>query len=749
MRNAELAVSGQSQRNQDLVENSRYMRQSVESDALKFSLDLRVSNGLTGDQAAVMTGLEKSAARTALASLASLAAIGELDHLGGGLELIPALNMTMAVSGGEAVQYTIEHAHTSIGYFSTLSSWGYLDRDLVVDGFRRGLDITGHVSWVPGGTQLSGGRLGVMVPVAVGQALGLRAHHGDDALVFCHCGDAGWLSGQALNGFMGAEVHGAPIVFVMNRNGIQLSGPTTHIVDRDPRQVVEAMGVEVLEIPSLHDVGALFDAYREAAKRARAGRPTMIYPVGLRSTEGSPVTLETFGELYGVTEELSAFAEGHKVTMGTVVWIPGSLMSYRDTGPMFECLFYVNGLEGGEGHHDGHMKDRDLDTVLGNPMLADDGGETAIEKVGYGDKRVTEARPAPGASNLVLNADQLKGVELPGVGESVSPRNGTQLAYGTVAGAFSDRFFTVSCDLDPSTKLDKAKAAVDDQHKFEMGITEQASSLMANGIALSSSNPQLVVFATFAAFYEGIAREGLELWRYQRNLTGSNEGVNVAMHLSHVGACTGRDHFSGWSLDWITLGMGYLPYLHRFYAPCDARSAFVAVCDMAAHYGGHIIGVPRDNLPVLGKQDGSGPLWEADSAWADVTAFRQYEGAKKAILAMGAPAFLAGEAAELCAGKDSVDVHIVNGLPVADGALDALVERYPGGLATIEDGLIGHPGVGLRGFASLVQSAAAGRVPLAHVGIVDPTIAPSEGHLPTWRHFGITTDALVEAVSSL
>ncbi len=748
MRNAQLVISGQSQRNEDLVANSRYMRESVESQVLGFSLDLRRDSGLTSDEAAVMTALEKSAARTALASLASLAEIGELDHLGGGLELIPTLNMTLAVADNDAIHYTIEHAHTSIGYFSTLASWGFIDQDLVVDGFRRGLDITGHVSWVPGGTQLSGGRLGVMVPVAVGQALGLRAHRGDDALVICHLGDAGWLSGQALNGFLGAGVHDAPIVFVMNRNGIQLSGPTSSILDRDPREIVQAMGVEVLEIPSLHDVGALFDAYREASKHARVGRPTMIYPVGLRSTEESTVTLATFGEIYGVTDELSAFSEQHKVSMGTEVWIPGSLMSYRDTGPMFECLFYVNGLEGGEGHHDGHMKDRDLDTVLANPMLSENGEAKAIAKVGNGNLRVTQARPSPGSPNLVLDG-RLKSIELPAVGEQVSARNGTQLAYATIAEAFPDQFFTVSCDLDPSTKLDKAKAVVDANHKFEMGITEQASSLLANGIALSSSGPQLVVFATFAAFFEGIAREGFELWRYQRNLTGANEGVNVAMHLSHVGACTGRDHFSGWSLDWITLAMGYLPYLHRFYAPSDARSAFVAACDMAAHYGGHIIGIPRDNLPVLGKQDGSGPLWGADSVWEAVTMFRTYEGAKKAILAMGAPTYLAGEAAEACEGKDPVDVHVVNGLPLEDGALNVLVERYPGGLVTIEDGLIGHPGVGLRGFASLVQSTAAGRVPLAHVGIVDPTVAPSEGRLPTWGHFGITTDALIEAVESL
>ena len=124
---------------------------------------------------------------------------------------------------------------------------------------------------------------------------------------------------------------------------------------------------------------------------------------------------------------------------------------------------------------------------------------------------------------------------------------------------------------------------------------------MANGLSFSSREPQLNVFATFAAFFEGIAREGFEFWRYQRNLTGANEGLNVVMHLSHVGACTGRDHFSGWSLDWINLALGYLPYLRRFYAPADARAAFIAVRDAAAGRGGHIVAIPRDNLPVLAR----------------------------------------------------------------------------------------------------------------------------------------------------
>ena len=191
MRNAQQALDRQNQRNRALIDASRYMRSEVTREVIDFKLDLGSGENLSAEQVHLLRALEKDAAKTALSSLASLAEIGELDHLGGGLELIPALNMTMAVSDSDAVRYTVEHAHTSIGYFSTLASWGYVDADVVVDQFRRGLDITGHVSWLPGGTELSGGRLGVMVPVAVGLALGLRAHHGDEGLVFCHCGDAG------------------------------------------------------------------------------------------------------------------------------------------------------------------------------------------------------------------------------------------------------------------------------------------------------------------------------------------------------------------------------------------------------------------------------------------------------------------------------------------------------------------------------------------------------------------------------
>ncbi len=231
MPNLNAASQAQKTRNQKLLADTPFVGESFTSNVLPFRVDLTAGD-LSKSQIDALVGLEKRAARIAIESLVSLAKVNDIDHLGGGLELIPALMMTLGICDHQAKQYTIEHAHTSIGYYSSLAALGYLEPERVINTFRRGLDIAGHVSWVPGGTELNGGRLGVMVPVVVGQSLGLRARHGDSATVYCHCGDAGWISGQALNGFISASLHKAPAVFIMHRNGIQLSGTTAKVMNK-------------------------------------------------------------------------------------------------------------------------------------------------------------------------------------------------------------------------------------------------------------------------------------------------------------------------------------------------------------------------------------------------------------------------------------------------------------------------------------------------------------------------------------
>ncbi|MDR1990799.1 MAG: hypothetical protein LBQ09_11295 [Acidobacteriaceae bacterium] len=743
-----LLAAEQDRRNQALLQDTPLAARHVASPALQFHLDLS-AGALSREQQVQLAALEKAAATIAVKSLISLANAGDIDHLGGGLELIPALLMTLGVIDYEQSHFAIEHGHTSIGYYSALSALGFLPEARVVDRFRRSLDIAGHVLWVPGGTPLGSGRLGVMMPVSTGLALGLKGRKGDDAFVVCHCGDAGWIAGQALNGMIGASLHKAPVVFVMHRNDIQLSGTTARVMPKDPRPIIASLGVEILEIPSLMDRVALFRAYAEAVAHARAGRPTLIYPVGFGHDAAYPETVQSFGARYGITDEVTAFSAKHKVALETRIHIPGSLMSYRDAHAMTECVFYVNGLPGGEAHHDGGMKGRDGNAVLANPMLALTAEEQqALAALRTAPRTVaTDARPAPGSPNLRISDAEAGKISLPNPGTSISPRAGSELAYAAIAAKYPDRCFFVSCDLNPSTKLGKAAALVPPGHSLEMSIEEQAAALMVDGLAFVNDGPQLNVFATFAAFFEGIAREGFEMWRYQRNLNGLNEGLNVVMHLSHVGACTGRDHFSGWSLDWITLALGYLPFLHRFYAPADARAAFIAIRDAAAHYGGHIVGIPRDNLPVLTKQGSNDPLWNAADAWTPVTTYRERAGAKTAILTIGAPSYLAGTASDAADAQGrAVDVYVVNGLPLAPGFLDGLAARYTR-VVTVEDGLIGTVDSGLRGMAGLVASTlAVSGVSLAHIGILDPQIAPSEHFVKVWEHYGITESAILSAV---
>ena len=117
--------------------------------------------------------------------------------------------------------------------------------------------------------------------------------------------------------------------------------------------------------------------------------------------------------------------------------------------------------------------------------------------------------------------------------------------------------------------------------------------------------------------------------------------------------------------------------------------------------------------------------------------------------ARGARGLLACEAAgALSADGTRVDVHLVNGLPLSPGALEKLIAPYAQGVATIAHGLIGTPATGLRGFAGLVATAAP-PLPRAHLGITDPSTAPSEGFLETWTHFGLTAAALRKAVEEL
>ena len=280
--------------------------------------------------------------------------------------------------------------------------------------------------------------------------------------------------------------------------------------------------------------------------------------------------------------------------------------------------------------------------------------------------------------------------------------------------------FFVSCDLNPSTKLGKAAALVPRRHRFEMSIQEQAAALMTDGLSFSAERPQLNVFATFAAFMEGIAREGFEMWRYQRNLNG------VKRRAQRRDALVSRRRLHRpRSFLRVEPRLGqprprYLPFLHRFYAPADARAAFIAVRDAAAHSAGTSSRFRATTCrcsPSRAAAIRCGRPMSRGRRHRD----RKQPQAKTAILALGAPGYLAASASEKAtAAGVPTDVYRRQRVSRSRGFLAGLATRYTRVL-TVEDGLIGTPAVGPAGFRRTRRFAlASAGVALHHFGIVDP-----------------------------
>src|SRR5574339_212507 len=93
-------AAAQDARNQALLSSTMYAGTRFESKVVPLTLDLG-SGDFTADDDVAFAALEKEAARIAIEALASLAQVNDIDHLGGGLELIPALLMTLAATDYE------------------------------------------------------------------------------------------------------------------------------------------------------------------------------------------------------------------------------------------------------------------------------------------------------------------------------------------------------------------------------------------------------------------------------------------------------------------------------------------------------------------------------------------------------------------------------------------------------------------------------------------------------------------------
>ena len=105
----------QSARNQQLLKQTPTLGVQVRSEVLPFAIDLNAP-ALTNDADQALAALEKTAATIAIESLISLAKENDIDHLGGGLELIGPLLMTLGAVDYRGSVLDRARPHTSAYY---------------------------------------------------------------------------------------------------------------------------------------------------------------------------------------------------------------------------------------------------------------------------------------------------------------------------------------------------------------------------------------------------------------------------------------------------------------------------------------------------------------------------------------------------------------------------------------------------------------------------------------------------------
>ena len=103
----------QQEHNQRLLADSLYMRREVVSSVPPFALDIEQIPRLSADDVALFEAMQIDAARLAIESVASLSKINEVDHMGGGLDLIPPLLLTLSLVNRAERDFTIARTSSS------------------------------------------------------------------------------------------------------------------------------------------------------------------------------------------------------------------------------------------------------------------------------------------------------------------------------------------------------------------------------------------------------------------------------------------------------------------------------------------------------------------------------------------------------------------------------------------------------------------------------------------------------------
>ncbi|MGI5828408.1 MAG: transketolase [Patescibacteria group bacterium] len=159
--------------------------------------------------------------------------------------------------------------------YATLAEAGYFPKDELLTLRQLSSRLPGHPSLnsLPG-VENSSGPLGQGVSLATGVAMAARLDNNSWRTV-CITSDGEQQEGQVWEAYLFAAKYKLDnLVFILDRNDIQISGFTEEVLPLEPLKLkYEAFGLSVLEVDG-HSFEEIIDAYLKA--KVLHGKPTMI-----------------------------------------------------------------------------------------------------------------------------------------------------------------------------------------------------------------------------------------------------------------------------------------------------------------------------------------------------------------------------------------------------------------------------------------------------------------------------------------
>jgi transketolase len=176
----------------------------------------------------------------------------------------------------ERDRFVQSKGHACLSYYSALIETGYVKKEMMSTFKGDESFLSGHPSRnIQYGIEISSGSLGNGFAIACGMAKAAKIKK-ENHKVYCLVGDGECNEGIIWEAAMNAAKNKLDnFIALVDRNGVQLAGKTSDIMDVDLVSLWKAAGWNVMVVENGNDLPAIIDAL-EAMKTSTIEKPHMI-----------------------------------------------------------------------------------------------------------------------------------------------------------------------------------------------------------------------------------------------------------------------------------------------------------------------------------------------------------------------------------------------------------------------------------------------------------------------------------------